>query len=430
MVAEKAVRYLDVLRAIYSRGGKSSYYTLSRVEEAAEGVGSPHLRFPAVHIGGTNGKGSVAVTVAEALRREGYKVGLYTSPHMHRYTERIRINGKEIHRREVVRRFHQIEELIMSGRIPWITFFEITTLIAFGWFADSGVDVAVVEVGLGGRLDATNICRSVVNAIVTVDLDHCHVLGYSVDGIAREKAGIIKGRAQVVCGEMSSEAQQVIAERARKFNCDLWLSGQDFRHESKSDGFFDYHGRKRVVENLRVAMKGVHQVENAAVSCAVVEACGGAGFVVSDDSIRGALGSVKWVGRLERISKKPEIILDCAHNPAALKKLVRSLSGRKFHLVFGALSDKPIEQMYEIVTSLSYSSYICSPNVHRKCRAEEIASRCGGKPYSTVGDALDAAVSDARRTGLGVLVTGSIFVVSEARAHYLKLRNVDPPIAM
>jgi len=424
------MRYVEILNSIYSRDGKSSYYTLGRVRKAARGVGDPQELFPAVHITGSNGKGSVARTVAEILRRSGLKTGLYTSPHVHRYTERIRIGGREIPRSEVVRRFDEIERLRRDGKVPWITFFEITTLIAFGWFADEKVDVAVLEVGLGGRLDATNICHSVVDVITTVGLEHTNILGTSLSQIAREKAGIIKERGPVVLGELPAPAARIILKKAGVLRCSVRRYGVDFFAVPNGNGTFDYRGDLLRLRGLRTPLHGRHQVHNCAVACAAVEELMRRGFAVKPDIVPKALRSVTWEGRLETISRRPEILLDCAHNLPAMRNLVRELDGRKFHLVFGALHDKPIEKMFALLRPFARASYVSAPKVHRSPTLKELGRRCRTPVYETVSDALDAAVRDARRTGLPVLVTGSVFVVSEARAHFLNLKRVDPPVAM
>jgi dihydrofolate synthase/folylpolyglutamate synthase len=424
------MKYVEILSSIYARDGKSSYYTLGRTRKAARGIGDPQDRFVAVHITGSNGKGSVARIVFEILRRSGLKTALYTSPHLHRYTERIRIGGREIPRSEVVRRFDEIERLRLEGRIPWITFFEITTLIAFSWFADEGVDVAVLEVGMGGRLDATNICRSAVDVITTVGFEHTNILGRTLSQIAREKAGIIKSRAPVVLGDMPSSAGKIILEKAGRLRCSVRRIGRDFAAPANGDGTFDYRGDLLQLTGLRASLPGKHQVHNCAVACAAAEELLRQGFGVRPDAIPSALRSVKWDGRLETISRRPEVLLDCAHNLPAMKNLVGELGGRKYHVVFGALHDKPIEKMFALLRPFTAASYVSAPKVHRSPSLEELGRRCAAPVYKTVSDAFEAALKDARRTGLPILVTGSVFVVSEARARFLNLKNVDPPVAM
>lgn len=424
------MKYSEILGSIYARDGKSSYYTLGRTRNAARGVGDPQNRFEAVHITGSNGKGSTARIVFEILHRSGLKTALYTSPHIHRYSERIKIGRREIPRSEVVRRFEAIEKLRLEGRIPWITFFEITTLIAFGWFADEGVDVAVLEVGLGGRLDATNICRPAVSVITTVGLEHTNILGTTVREIAREKAGIIKEKTPVVCGRLPPTAEKIIRERGRRKRATLIRYGRDyFLHERGLDAF-DFRGSRFAFDGLRTSLPGRHQLHNAAVAIAAVEELSRKGYRVNPSVVPSALRQVRWEGRLERISTRPEIILDCAHNLPAIRNLTGQLNGKKFHLVFGALFDKPIEKMFAQLRPLARKVYVSSPKVHRSPSLHELARRTGARTYSTVSSALDAAVRDARKTGLPVLVTGSVFVVSEARMHYLGLTNVDPPISM
>lgn len=424
------MKYAEVLSSIYARDGKSSYYTLGRTKRAALALGNPQDGFPAVHITGSNGKGSVARMVFEILRKSGLKTALFTSPHIHRYSERIRIGGREIPRREIVRKFKEIERLRLDGKIPWITFFEITTLIAFGWFADEKVDIAVVEVGLGGRLDATNICHSVVSVVTTISMEHSNILGASVSEIAGEKSGIIKEKTPVVCGKLPPSARKMIRSKASRKGAPLRWFGEDYRVEGKKGGVFNYFGPVLELENLKNSLSGKHQIYNAAVGIAAIEELMKQGYRVKPEVIPPSLKSVKWEGRLERISKKPEIILDCAHNLAAIRNLAKELNGRKFHLVFGALFDKPIERMFTALKPFVYRAYVSSPKVHRSPSIKELRRRCAAPAYETVSDAFDEAVKDARETGLPILVTGSVFVVSEVRTHYLCLKNVDPPVAM
>ncbi|MFH1437220.1 MAG: folylpolyglutamate synthase/dihydrofolate synthase family protein [Pseudomonadota bacterium] len=423
------MKYPQILSTIYSRDGKSSNFTLDRVREAAAGIGNPQDRFRALHVAGSNGKGSVAKMVVEVLGRSGFKTALFTSPHVHRYTERIRIGGREIPKKEVIRRFNRIEQARLEGKIPWITFFEITTLIAFDWFADMKVDLAVVEVGLGGRLDATNICHSIVDVITTIGIEHTKVLGSTIRQIAGEKAGIIKGPAPVICGKLPTAALKRISRRASAKRADLKRLGKDFIVRENGDGTFDYRGSRLRLDGLRNSLRGRHQVRNAAVCCAALEELMDLGYAVKPRMIAPALREVTWEGRLETLSKKPEVIIDCAHNVPAVKALVKELDGRKYHLVFGALGDKPIEKMFGMLRPFTRRAYVSSPDVHRSISPREIGARCGARAYDSVSAAMDAAVRDARKSGLPVLVTGSVFVVAEAREHYLKLENVDPPIA-
>jgi len=193
-----ATDYQKTLAELYGRAGKDARFCIERVEDAAAGLGSPQRDIDAIHVAGSNGKGSVTAMLSAYLRRAGWRTGTFTSPHLHRYTERMRVDGREIPRGEVVRLFRELDGHVAVGRIPWLTFFEITTLMAFRWFADEDVDVAVVEVGMGGRLDATNVLLPHATAITSVSLEHLRILGPTLSAIAREKAGILKPGVPVV----------------------------------------------------------------------------------------------------------------------------------------------------------------------------------------------------------------------------------------
>jgi len=426
------MKYDEVLKSIYARNGKSSYYTLNRVEEAAEILGNPQRNFPVVHITGSNGKGSVARTVFEVLHRSGFRVGLYTSPHLHRYTERIRIGRKEIPRKEVIRRFERIEKLFSERKLPWLTFFEITTLIGFEWFADEKVDIAVVEVGLGGRLDATNICTPLVSVITSISHEHTNILGTKIEDIAREKSGIIKEGVPVVTGKMSHVAEGVISRRAGKLKSQVRRLGKEFfaiRREGEGEKF-DYIGEVLKLNGIIPALKGEHQIYNCACACAAIEELIKKGYKIDKKTILRSVESVTWPGRLEIVGDEPEVVFDCAHNYPAMKNLVGQLNGEKFHIVFGALVDKPIKRMFDLLRPLGASFYISAPKVHRAPSLKELARRCGQPVYPTVTEAFESALREAKKTGKRVLVTGSIFVVAEAREKFLKIKNVDPPVAM
>jgi dihydrofolate synthase/folylpolyglutamate synthase len=422
--------YRDTLAELYRRAGKDARFVIERVEDAARGLGSPQDDIRAAHIAGSNGKGSVTSMLAAYLHRAGLRTGMFTSPHLHRYTERMRIDGREIPRRDVVRLFADVDRHVIRGTIPWLTFFELTTLIAFKWFAEREVDMAVVEVGMGGRLDATNVLAPEVAAITSISLEHLRILGPTLSAIAREKAGILKPGVPVVLGTLPDAARRVIERRARRLRCPVWKPGRDYRITVPGPGRFDYEGPGATLRDLRLRLAGAHQSRNAGVAVALADLLSTRGIALDEDALRAALRSVRWPGRLETVARGPETIMDCAHNPDGLRSLVRSLKGRRFHLVFGGMADKPTAKMLRILEPVTGRLYLTAPEVPRALKPTDYPKSVRATRIRGVGRAVDRARADARKKGAPVLVTGSIFTVSEARSHVLGLKRLDPIITM
>lgn len=305
----------------------------------------PERRFRSLHIGGTNGKGSTAAMAAAVLRAAGLRVGLYTSPHLVEFRERIRVNGDMISEQQVATLAEQVQAIAAPGLDP--TFFEATTAMAFLHFAAMQVDVAVLEVGLGGRFDATNVVMPEACAITTIGLDHQEYLGRTEDAIAFEKAGIIKSGVPVIIGRMGSSALAVIHRIAGERNAPVWQLGRDFSADGEETERFTYRGRRVIVRGLSCRLPGRHQLDNAACALALVEATAASLGPVRESAIREGLASVQWEGRLEVVERHPTVVLDGAHNPAAALVLAEYLAGfRARHpdarliLVLGMMRDK------------------------------------------------------------------------------------------
>jgi len=353
---------------------------------------------------------------------------MFTSPHLHRYTERIRIDGREIPRRDVVRLFRALDGHVARGDIPWLTFFELTTIMAFKWFSEQGVDMAVVEVGIGGRLDATNVIDPLAAAITSISLEHTHVLGRTIAAIAGEKAGILKPGLPVVLGRLPAAATRIIEGTARDLGCPVWRPGREYEAVDRGGGLFDYRSGSTVIEGLRTRLGGGHQVGNAAVAATLALILDGRGYPLDEERLRATLRTVRWPGRLERVAGDPETIMDCAHNPEGVRSLVTALRGRRFHVVFGGMSDKPLGDMIRLLAPLTTRLYVTAPDAERALAVRDYPRSVRAVRVPAVADAVDRARADARRAGSAVLVTGSIFTVSEARSRILGLRNTDPII--
>ncbi|MGQ9587078.1 MAG: bifunctional folylpolyglutamate synthase/dihydrofolate synthase [Thermoplasmata archaeon] len=323
---------------------------LENISEFLSRIGNPERDFKSVHVTGTNGKGSVCAFTAEILRAHGMKVGLYTSPHLVDFRERIKIDGREIPEEDVVRLGDELrgpmEEMASEGREKQLTFFEFTTGLAFRYFSEKKVDIAVAEVGMGGRLDATNVLMPEVAAITRIGLEHTDYLGSTIPDIAREKAGIVKRGVPVVTCERSPEALSVIENTCRKKDAALRRIGKDFKASGVGQTLngtrFDYDGVRRL-SGLRTRLLGAHQAENAATAIAVVEDLSEKGMHVSDGEIRRGLRNAVWPGRLDVISTDPLIILDGSHNPDGVATTVRVLEGlgvTPLTFVLGCMDDK------------------------------------------------------------------------------------------
>jgi dihydrofolate synthase/folylpolyglutamate synthase len=348
------MNHRETLEFLKQRGNEvqTMHLGLHRTEAVMRALKDPHTRYASIHIAGTNGKGSVAVMTESILRRAGYKTGLYTSPHLVRVEERFRIDGDRISARTFARIATEIaltEKVLLkySQLDRYLTTFEFLTCCALLCFADEKVEIAVIEVGLGGKLDATNVIRPLASIITRVAYDHQNYLGSSLSKIAGEKAGIIKEGIPVISGCRDGVPKRIVRSRAKKVNAPLLESFRDSRIEIKEakdrSCRFDLKTPVRTYPNLKVTLAGDYQSENAALAVMAVETL--QSFPVRETAIRKGLASVVWPGRLDEYRSRRKTLLDGAHNPDAADRLSQYLAGRKekeIHLVFGAVRDKNI----------------------------------------------------------------------------------------
>lgn len=351
---QRTIEWLYALEA-----AKGMDFKLERVALALQRLGDPHRTFPSLHIAGTNGKGSVAAMLHAMLGDGGYRVGLYTSPHLVDLTERIRVGAATIGRDQVVALAAEIRAATAARGID-LTFFELVTVMAFMHFARCGVDVAVVEVGLGGRLDATNVVDPLAAVITTIGLDHTQWLGDSLAAIAVEKGGIIKPGRPVVLGRIDEETAGVLRAIAAERGAKIIEPGADYALGSADDSCaFDGLGWR--LRGLSVGLRGSHQLDNAATALATLAAIRDR-FPVPDDAVRRGLAAVRWPGRLDVVSQAPLTILDGAHNRDGVAALVRELpallEGRPLHLLFAVMGDKDWRPMVEQLGPLCASAVI------------------------------------------------------------------------
>ncbi len=411
-------------------------FDLGRMAAFLETLGNPHQQYPVIHIAGTKGKGSTAALIASSLRAAGYQVGLYTSPHLQEFTERFQINGQEISRAEMVALVDVVRPLIPN--FPYLTWFEITTAIAFLWFARQKVDIAVIEVGLGGRLDATNVVDPLVAVITSLSMDHMAVLGDTLEKIAYEKAGIIKPGRPVVLAPQKEEARQVIQKIAKERQSDLVEVGKDYRYEAQSHSlegqtFQVWQDGTQPAAQLRIPLLGMHQVENGATAFAALQMVRQNGLKVSEEAIQTGFASVFWPGRFEVLRRDPPVVIDSAHNRDSARRLRQALDdylpGRPLVMLFGASEDKDIEGMFsELMPSVTY--LIATQSIHpRATEAEKLVelAKQHGKPGEVVlpvEKALEVALKQAGKEAV-LLATGSLFVAAAVRDTWQKLSQAE-----
>ncbi len=390
---------------------------LARVRQVLAHVGSPEQRLPVIHIGGTNGKGSTAALLDAVLRRAGYRVGLYTSPHLIDFRERIRIDGRPMAEAEVVERARVLRSIVARTGTP-LAFFEVVTVMAFDAFARAQVDVAVLEVGLGGRLDATNVGASVATAITSIGYDHQEYLGTTLLAIAREKGGIMRPGVPTVVGPVPPPAERTLLAQARAVGAPVALYGRDYGVADAGEGFDVVAGDRRW-SDLRVGLRGRFQRINAATAVLLLQRLQER-FPVTDGELREGLRAVSWPGRMDVVSIEPLVVLDGAHNPSAARalrdELGRVLSGRRLRLVYGAMRDKDWGEMWTALRPLVADAIVTQPRTPRSAAADAIARAIGRDvPVRVIQDP-EAAVAAALETSApddAVLVTGSLFLVGD-----------------
>ncbi len=429
MTYQQAIKYIYNLERFGIKLG------LQNIKQVLEFLGNPQDNLNIVHIAGTNGKGSTAAFIYFILKEAGYKVGLYTSPHLMDFRERIQINGKFIPKKEVVR---FVNFICSTHNAQFLTYFEFTTIMAFLYFAQQKIDFAVVEVGMGGRLDATNVIKkSLVSVITNIDFEHTAYLGKSLTEITLQKCGIIKKKGQLISATSNKISLGVIKEicckkKAKLFQIGKDLNISDYKLLSNGQQIFTYKGMFGNIKNLRIKMLGKHQTNNALCALGAIEVLKNYGYQVKKRYIRQGLEKTVWPGRLE-IFKLPTVnyqlitvLLDGAHNPAGIKSLRNYfeegiLKFNRCILIFGVLSDKNIKQMLNIILPLANIAIITKSKSKRAVEPEVIIEQMEKSLLSIpiilakdVQSAIYKALSLVRKNDL-ICVTGSLYVVGEAR---------------
>ena len=405
---------------------------LERIRRLLRRLGEPQRSFQAVHVAGTNGKGSTAAMMEAGLRAAGHSTGLYTSPHLARFNERIRINDRDIRDEgfaAAVEEVRQANEWLVAreGRHGHASFFESVTATAFCAFRRESIDWGVVEVGLGGRLDATNVLQPQLCVVTPIDFDHEGFLGKARASIAAEKAGILKPGAKVVVAPQRPDVESVLGTRASELGVAMVRVGHDWRAENttEADGYYRFKARGVSADNsdgksveVELPLAGEHQVVNALTAIAALDALG-----VEAAAISRGIKQTRWPGRLDQLSGKPPILLDSAHNAGGARALAKFLrrhkSGQPIHLIYGASRDKPVDEVAGILFPLARRVTLTRAQVKRSLRPQTLL-RIADHHHDRIDltPTLEAALANAQATtsadGL-IVVTGSVFLVGEAR---------------
>lgn len=445
-------RYQETLDWIYSWvdfsmkrhvDDKHRFFKLDRMNQLMDLLSSPHKKFPSVHVAGTKGKGSTASLIASSLQACGYKVGLYTSPHLEDFRERIMINGEMISEHQVIDLADQLRPL--TELVPETTTFELTTAMAFLYFAQENIDIAVLEVGLGGRLDATNVVDPLVSVITSISYDHMSVLGNTLTEIATEKGGIIKQGRPVVIAPQKQEAGDTLVKIASERKSPFIKVTDEYIFESLNHNIhsqtFQIRSRQLKVQgkkistnstlNLTIPLLGAHQIENAATAVGALDQLRIQGFHINRKAIQTGFKQVHWPARFEILREKPPVVIDSAHNGDSMQRLVETINDYfpewSFILVFGASADKSMTDMLSAILPRC-ELVITTQSLHPRAATPEELKAIVEKysvPVIAINPAEQALSQALYHAGesKGILVTGSIFIAAAARAIWSKLEK-------
>ncbi len=433
------MNYSDCLKYLDSLGQEvyGLQWGLETITQVLAGLGNPHLKYPTAIVAGTNGKGSTAAMLASILREAGYRTGLYTSPHLVRVNERMRVNGREIADEEFARAFTEVRQVVESlleqkrlGQLP--SFFEFLTATGFHYFAQAGANFVVLEVGMGGRLDATNVTIPRVAVITNIGLDHVDFLGSTLSAIGREKAGVIKPGTPVVSGCDQEEAAEVIRQRCAELGAELLETGS-FGYlwglrDLQGHFLFNLCLDADCFASLSSPLLGKFQVGNAVAAVTAAWRLSQDGFQITRPAIVRGLQNTAWPGRLEKVLDHPLVLLDGAHNPAAARVLAEfirdEMGGRRLRLVYGSMRDKAIGEISEILFPLAEEVYLTRPHVPRAATAEEIMAAARVHPRRLVIEPEPcravARACQASANEDAVVIIGSLFLVGAVKKALLE----------
>jgi dihydrofolate synthase / folylpolyglutamate synthase len=441
---DAAVRYLLSLgrELAAPTQAAAAKFDLENITVLAERLVRPDRAYPSAHVAGTNGKGSTAAFLESILRHAGFRTGLNTSPHLERINQRIRVNGEDISDTAFAERLSRIlaatEELLAAGKLrAHPTYFECVTAMAFEYFAQERVEFGIFEVGLGGRLDATNIVTPVVSVITRIDFDHESFLGHSLAEIAAEKAGIIKPSVPIIVAEQRPEAREVILARADALACPVIETQAAFRvqEEPMKDGFARAYVTERVSGwsiEISPSLPGRFQLQNALNALAAARLLTERGFRIPDKAISRGIATTVWPGRLEKLQSEPDVYLDGAHNPSAARELAtfwdENFSGRKIYLLYGALRDKAVDEVTGLLFPFAAEVIFTEPRTSRAISASQLHELAAhhaarSRVIADSEQALEYALSKAE-PGDAVFITGSLYLVGQLRLYWKQRAQV------
>ena len=420
---KETTEWLFTQLPMYQKEGKSAYKAnLENSTILDSRFGHPHTKYRTIHVAGTNGKGSVSHMLASIFQEAGYKTALYTSPHLKDYRERIKINGKEISEEFVVRFVEENREFLENLQ-P--SFFEMTSTMAFSWFAEECVDIAIIEVGLGGRLDSTNVITPELSVITNISLDHTALLGNSTEKIAVEKGGIIKSGRPVVIGEYNPEYAHIFTEIAQEENAPITFASNEWNCTKNNNGSFNYtsSSNSATYNNLECELKGEYQSQNIATVLQAIHTLKAEKFNISEQAIIQGIAKVitntNLMGRWQVLNHEPYTVCDTGHNPGAFKYLVKQMEAHQhktLRIVLGMVSDKDIETVISMLPKNGVY-YFCKPQIKRamdEVTLMEIGKKysLNGNCYTTVKEAYQSAKNEASPMDM-IYIGGSTFVVAE-----------------
>jgi dihydrofolate synthase / folylpolyglutamate synthase len=423
---EKVIEYIYSMDQKTERNGR-----LSRITAILEVLGNPHKGFRSVHIAGSNGKGSTLNALKEILIAQGLDVGSFISPHLEKVNERIMMNNQMITDEQFIQYMNEIHPLLQEGEVgDGSNFFEILTVIAFMYYNEMKVDIALIETGIGGKFDSTNVVTPLISILTSISLDHTQILGDTVEEIAEEKAGIIKSGVPVISAVKDNKAVAVIENKADREQAPIYQLYKDFMIENVTQETvhqsFSYEFKGEKMEDLSLKMMGHHQVENASLAITAAMLLNQYhGFTISEESIRQGLVTSSWAARFEEVL--PNVIIDGAHNPAGMEVLLQTIKQRfpakEVHVVFTALKDKDIGSVLKMLDEITTSITITEIHVKNAAAGEEIMKESDNPDKVFIPDweqAIDHALSLNNESSI-VLITGSLYFMSLARP-YLKLK--------
>jgi len=425
----------SILQSLYSLHAFGIKPGLERTLELSEYFGNPHTKFPSIHVAGTNGKGTTCSVLAACLQSAGYSVGLYTSPHIQRFNERIKVNGVEISNEEIAM---YIPPILKKAKEIAGTFFETTTILAFDYFAKKNVDIAIVETGLGGRLDSTNILKPLISVITSIDLDHQEYLGNTLEKIAFEKAGIIKLNTPVLVAESRIQLRATFEKKAQEENAQLYFLDEictikNIQFQKSFHSNFDLQLKENTLENLYLELAGAHAVRNAATAIVTLN-CMKVTFNVDDIALRKGLSTLSstigFTSRIQLIQEAPTIIVDVAHNAAGIRKCLETVKNcgyevKDFTVLFGVMADKNYDEMIEVLKEFSVSILVTAPSFDRSLPIDQLFDAIVQKGIKKVrkSNSIAQGIEMLTTEKVPFITLGSFHVIEEFLNYFQLERN-------